>query len=184
MNSSTSITSIESTIVALLRENDSKAMDLIYEHYSASIYGILCKMLPDEEMAQDVLQRSFIKVWKNATTYDASKGKLFTWLLNIARNTGLDQLKSKEIKHGTQNVTADKIVYIQDSQSHSKQNIDAIGIKTLLHKLSDEHRQLIELMYFQGYTQAEISAYIPLPLGTVKTKLRNAISQLRILFAN
>ena len=87
--------SIEHIIIALLRKKDNASIPLIIEHYGDTLYGIACRMMGDAEQAEDVMQDSFIKIWKNATDYDPKKAKLFTWLLAIVRNTAIDKIRKR-----------------------------------------------------------------------------------------
>ena len=87
-------TLIEKHIVSLLAEKDDKAISLLYDNYGDTLYGVALKVVRDEDLAQDVLQESFIKIWKKADSYDSSKAKLFTWLFRITRNTAIDKLRS------------------------------------------------------------------------------------------
>ena len=89
-----SITPIEQKITDLLAQGDKRAINLLYEHYSSSLYGVILKITINEEIAEDALQETFVKVWKNTHKYDSSKAKLFTWLFRIARNTAIDKLRS------------------------------------------------------------------------------------------
>ena len=91
-------TLLEKHIVELLQERDEKAISLLYDNYGDTLYGVAYKVLKDEELAQDVLQESFIKIWKKSDSYDASKAKLFTWLFRITRNTAIDKLRSVKTK--------------------------------------------------------------------------------------
>lgn len=160
-------------------KGDSKAIELIYDHYQGSLYGVLFAILKDEELANEVFQQSIIKIWKNANTYDPLKSKLFTWMLNICRNSAFDLLKSKEYKMSSQNQNIGEVVSIVDQNQQVELEVDHIGLKELLNTLSQEQKELVEMMYFQGYTQAEVAENKQMPLGTVKTKLRNAIIHLR-----
>src|SRR5690606_877642 len=85
---------LENHIVELLQERNDKAISLLYEHYGDTLYGVAYKVVRDEELAQDVVQESFIKIWKKSDSYDPSKAKLFTWLFRITRNTAIDKLRS------------------------------------------------------------------------------------------
>ena len=89
---------LEKHIVELLQERNDKAISLLYEHYGDTLYGVAFKVVRDSELAQDVLQESFVKIWKKADTYDSSKAKLFTWLFRITRNTAIDKLRSVHTK--------------------------------------------------------------------------------------
>ncbi len=91
-------TSIEKEIVKLLLIGDQRAMSLLYKNYADSLYGVILKIISDEDLAQDVLQETFIKVWRKAKTYDPKKAKLFTWLYRVAYNTAIDKVRSKTKK--------------------------------------------------------------------------------------
>lgn len=128
-------------------------------------------------MASDVLQEVFVKIWKQVETYDAAKGRLFTWMLNIARNASIDTIRSKGYQKTQQNRELTENVF--DSGGSVETNTDKIGLRKLVHKLKDDYRVLVELSYFEGFTQDEISKMLHIPLGTVKTRLRSALIQLK-----
>ena len=91
---------LENEITQLLAKGDKRALNLLYENYSSSLYGVIMKITKDDALAQDALQESFIKIWKNSKKYDSSKAKLFTWLYRIARNTAIDKLRSYNNRSG------------------------------------------------------------------------------------
>ena len=155
----------------------------MYDNYSAAIYGIIVRIVRSEEVAQEVMHDAFIKAWKNINSYSAEKGGLYTWLVNISRNTSIDRLRSKEIKKtGKTDSVADN-VYTIDKANSTELSIDGIGLENVLNQLSDELRFVIEQMYFKGYTQIEIAKEFNIPLGTVKTRARTAMRTLRELLA-
>jgi RNA polymerase sigma-70 factor (ECF subfamily) len=126
-----------------------------------------------------VLQDTFVKAWRNGSSYDENKGRLFTWLLNIARNTAIDATRSAHFQKSKKTDSLDAIVYSPGGESI---NPDTIGVRDMLGQLDDKYRLLIELIYFKGYTQEEAAEETGMPLGTVKTRLRFAISALRKAF--
>jgi RNA polymerase sigma factor (sigma-70 family) len=172
----------EQALVQKLLNRDKNAMSVLYDRYSSALYGVIHRILETDELAEDVLQEAFLKIWKNIDSYDADKGRLFTWMLNIARNLSIDKLRSKEFKNSRQNQDIDNNVYAVDSQSRVEYNPDLIGLKQLVEKLKTDQRQIVELVYFSGYTQAEVAEKTGIPLGTVKTRLRAAINELRKVF--
>jgi RNA polymerase sigma factor (sigma-70 family) len=123
-----------------------------------------------------------LKVWDKINDYDAAKGRLFTWMLNIARNLALDKLRSKEYKAKMKTDDVSENVFISDERYASANKPEFIGIKEMVEKLPAEQKKLIDLMYFQGYSQSEISEELQMPLGTVKTRVRAAMISLRQLF--
>ncbi len=175
-----SSTNIDLNIVALLRQDDKSAISLLYDNYSEALFGVILRIVQQEPLAEEILQDTFLKIWKYRESYDESKGRFFTWMLNIARNTAIDQTRLKSFSQKNQDI--DNVVSIIDSREQGNFNVDAIGIRELIGKLPEEHRSIIDLVYFQGYTHIEAAEALSLPLGTLKTRLRLAIVQLRKTF--
>lgn len=166
----------------MLQSKDEKAFSYLYDNYSGALYGVILKVLNQEELANDVLQEVFVKVWKNIEQYDSTKGRLYTWMLNIARNLAIDMLRSKRFQQDQKTTDIDNNVYFNDNKSSSTHNVDTLGLKKSVMNLKPEFRILVDLAYFQGFTQEEISKTLNIPLGTVKTRLRNAIIELKTVF--
>jgi len=165
--------------VSRLKSGDQSSFSELYDRYSGALNGIVSRIVLDSEASQDVLQDTFIKIWKNIERYDGSKGSLFTWMLNIARNTSIDSLRKlkKEGKTEIQNLE-NSVGVIGAVQ----QNINSIGLNKLVEKLQPEQRLMIEYIYFKGYTHQEVSDELDMPLGTVKTRTRLAMRELRKWF--
>ena len=167
----------ESELVSLLKQRQQEAYSYLYDNYSGSLYSIILNIVPDKEFANDVLQEVFIKIWRQIETYDNSKGRLFTWMLNVARNASIDAVRSKGYQKNQKNRELNEFVY--EAGGSTSLNTDKIGLKKLVHNLKEEYRVLIDLSYFQGFTQDEISKMMNIPLGTVKTRMRSALIQLK-----
>lgn len=166
----------------MLQSKDEKAFNYLYDNYSGALYGIIWKVLNVEELSNDVLQEVFVKIWKNIDQYDSTKGRLYTWMLNIARNMAIDTLRSKRYQQDQKTTDIENTVYTNDRSRTSFNNTDTLGLRKSVMNLKPEFRTLIDLAYFQGYTQDEISKTLNIPLGTVKTRLRNAIIELKTVF--
>ncbi|CAL1520017.1 sigma-70 family RNA polymerase sigma factor [Chitinophaga sp. MM2321] len=175
------LTYTEVELVQGLRARDEKVFSYLYDHYSPALYGVALKIVTDEPSAGDVLQEVFIKIWRNIDRYEASKGRLFTWMLNIARNTAIDSLRSKahKLDQKIQDVTSTSLMYEPQLAVHL--SVDHLGLTKVIEGLPKDQRIIIDLAYFKGCTQEEIAKVLDIPLGTVKTRMRNAIIQLRIL---
>ncbi|MBA4138954.1 MAG: sigma-70 family RNA polymerase sigma factor [Segetibacter sp.] len=161
----------------MLKQHQEPAFNYLYDHYSASLYSVILNIVPDKELANDVLQEVFVKIWRQIDTYDTTKGRLFTWMLNVARNASIDIVRSKNFQQSQQNRELTESVY--EAGGSTQTDIDKIGLRKIVHKLKEDYKVLIELSYFQGYTQDEISKMLSIPLGTVKTRLRTALIQLK-----
>lgn len=169
----------ETELVHGLKGRDQQVFSYLYDHYSPALYGVVLKVLNDENIANDVLQEVFLKIWRNVEKYETNKGRLFTWMLNIARNAAIDALRSKSHKLDQKIQELGNDVYHHTSQLAVHPSVDHLGLSKVLEKLSKEQRIIIDLAYYKGCTQEEISRVLDIPLGTVKTRMRNAIIQLR-----
>ena len=170
----------EQELVVLLNEQNNDAFNYLYDHYSGALFTIINQIVPDKDTAGDVLQEVFVNIWKKINTYDSSKGRLFTWMLNIARNAAIDKVRSKGYRDNQRNQT---IMETENSGLNLSSNstVSDVGLKKLLATLNEESRKLIDLSYFQGFTHEEIARMLGIPLGTVKTRIRTAIIQLRTM---
>ncbi|WP_179345679.1 RNA polymerase sigma factor [Winogradskyella ursingii] len=166
-------------LVAQFKKKDHVAFEKLYSMYSDSIHGVVYNIVRDNAIADELMQDVFIKAWKKSDTYSSKKGRFFTWILNIARNAAIDKTRSKAFKQSRQNLDADFFVDIITSNDNLDSRTDAIGIKKFVKKLGKKCKEVIELLYFKGYTQKETSEALEMPIGTVKTRNRNCIKELR-----
>lgn len=166
-------------LILELQNKNEKAFERIYELYSESVFGIIYSIVNDEKIAEEILQDVFLKIWENASSYNAQKGRFFTWILNIARNASIDQLRSKSHKNSKKNLKAETFVDILESRSHFSAKADAIGLSKYINILKPVCKKLIDLLFFKGFTQKETAEELDMPLGTVKTKNRACINKLR-----
>ncbi len=170
----------DDNIIELLRRQDMNGVSLMYDKYSSALFGVILRVVNNREIAEEVLQDTFTKIWRNFDSYDSSKGRLFTWLINIARNSAIDATRRKGF--GQQNHEIENVVNKIDEQHATMLNPETIDIRRLTQNLPPEHQTLIDFIYFQGYTQAEVAEHLDIPLGTVKTRLRAAIVKLKGMF--
>lgn len=169
----------EQELVTLLHERNEKAFGYLYDNYSGAIFGIINSIITDRDIANDVLQNVFINIWKKIELYDASKGRLFTWMLNIARNASIDEIRSKGFRQSQKNQSLNDNVDVSGASTGPV--TEDVGLKKVLANLKSEWRVLVDMSYFQGFTHEEISKILNIPLGTVKTRIRSALSQLRTM---
>ena len=174
-----SISPKEQKIINLLQKGDKRALNLLYENYSNSLYGVIVKITINEEIAQDALQETFIKVWKNALKYDSGKAKLFTWLFRIARNTAIDKLRSFNNRYKKEVQIDSSNVYILPTNNL---NQDVIDIKKHVGKLEKKYQIVLDALFFEGMTQQEASDELNIPLGTIKSRLKIGLRELRKVY--
>ncbi|MBT8206338.1 MAG: RNA polymerase sigma factor [Eudoraea sp.] len=174
-------TLLERHIVELLGEQNEKAISLLYEHYGDTLYGVAFKVVKDEELAQDVLQESFVKIWKKGDSYDSTKAKLFTWLFRITRNTAIDKLRSLSTK-------SEKEIQIDVSNVYNlgvdKIKPEFMDVREHLEKIEPKYQIVLDALFFQGMTQQEASDELDIPLGTIKSRLKIGLRELRKIYGN
>ncbi len=172
---------LEKHIVELLQERDEKAISLLYDHYGDTLYGVAFKVVKDEELAQDIVQESFVKIWRKSDTYDPAKAKLFTWLFRIIRNTAIDKLRSLQTK-------SDKEIQLDVSNVY-KVGVDDIrpeflDVRENLGKIEQKYQEVLDALFFQGMTQQEASDELNIPLGTIKSRLKIGLRELGKFYGN
>ncbi len=165
-------------VVDRLLRHEKEAFEQLYDDYSAAIYGLTLKILKDEALAEDALQETFVRIWRKIQTYDPSKGRLFTWMLNIARNISIDMLRARESRKVSQTTSLQQHSFDAKGPSTTIQ-VEHIGLREIVDGLPAEQKQVIDLIYFLGYTQAEVAEEFGIPLGTVKSRVRLAMNHLR-----
>jgi len=174
--------SFEREIVLELKKQNHLSFNRLYVAYASMLLGVISKLVSSREVAEDILQETFIKIWKSIDQYDEEKGRLFTWMACLARNTAKDYLKGKNFAKSIRNDDIDSIHSKVNDFHCFRYNTDIIGLRELMSVLSDSQKQILNLVYFQGYTQLEVSDKLHIPLGTVKSKIRLAVKELRCYF--
>lgn len=172
----------EEELVSALKRQDTVAIKALYDMYSGALLGVISRIIQHTEVAEDLLQETFVKIWNSAGSYDSSKGRLFTWMMNVARNLSIDKLRSKDFKNASKNQDIENNVDFIDQQKKVSFNADVLGLKDMVTHMKPEFKDVLDMVYFKGYTHVEAAEELDLPLGTVKTRVRMAILELRKKF--
>ena len=172
----------EEELVLALQRREKIGAAALYDMYSASLFGVIVRIVNDEALAEDILQDTFVKIWNSFSSYSPEKGRLFTWMVNIARNLAIDKIRSKDFKNQTKNQELENTVPFIDEQRNTVYKPELLGVKDLVEQLKPEQKSILDLVYFKGYTHVEAADELGVPLGTIKTRLRLAITQLRKYF--
>ncbi len=169
----------EEDLVMRLQNQDQSAFSYLYDNYAGALNGVIHRMIDDSQLAEDILQEAFLKIWNNFKQYDHSKGRLFTWMVNITRNLTIDTLRSKGYKKQQKISQDENSVSGYKDSGNGADRFDTMGLRKQVSSLKPDQKIIIDLAYFSGYTQEEISKEMGIPLGTVKTRMRTAIMELR-----
>ncbi|MCM5664376.1 RNA polymerase sigma factor [Galbibacter mesophilus] len=170
---------LEKNIISLLKDKDEKGMSLLYDHYGDTLFGVALKITKDEDLAKDVLQISLMKIWKKIGTYDDKKSKLFTWMFRITRNTAIDKIRSANLKSDQEIQIEVSDVYNLGVESVNPEHLD---IRKHLDSLDDKYQIVMEALFFKGMTQQEASEALDIPLGTIKSRLKIGLRELRRIY--
>ena len=149
---------------------------MLYDRYSPALLGQIINVVGDQKVAEEVLQSTMLKIWNGISSYNENKAGLYAWMSRIARNAAIDKGRLKSFQNNQKTEELKPYVYSLNARSQDASKIDT---DRLLKNLDEKHRVVIDYVYLMGYTQAEAAKALDMPLGTVKTRLRSAISLLR-----
>lgn len=170
-------------LITLMSADKRRAIQPLLDKYGDALFGVVLRIVQAREIAEDVIQDTFVKVWKNADSYNPDKGRLFTWLVNIARYTAIDKIRTVKFKENQKTVSLDRTVYDNEKLSE-EMTVRDVGLRQIIDRLDEKYSRLIDLLYLQGFTQKEAAEALDIPLGTVKTRSKSAIEQLRALLGS
>ncbi|HEY1009845.1 MAG: RNA polymerase sigma factor [Daejeonella sp.] len=173
----------EDMLVVGLKNNDSLAMSALYQMYSDSLYKIISTIVVVEEVAQDLLQETFIKIWNSFKMYDASKGRLYTWMARLARNLSIDYLRSSNHRNASVCEDLSEVTQQVDMTFQTNYNPELIGVKEMTRILNKDQKSALELVYFQGYTHVQAAEELNITLGILRSRLQSSLSELRKAYA-
>ncbi len=170
-------------LLEMISGGNRDALAHLYDRYGRRIFALAARILNDPVSSEEVTQDVFLSVWRRGSSYSAAKGKFTTWLFSIAHNRTIDELRKRRRDRNRQNDDIDDHLHIESSEISPLENAVAQSeyakVRDAMADLPPEQRQVVELSYFKGLTQAEIAAKTGQPLGTVKTRMRLALKKLR-----
>jgi RNA polymerase sigma-70 factor (ECF subfamily) len=165
-----------------LKRREPQAMADLYDRYGRLAYSLILRIVRDAEMAEDLVQETFIRVWSRAQAFDSERGALGPWLLAVARNRAIDYLRSVDgrmARSSYELVEMENPALFADLESQVMVSDLAGRLRGAMSKLNSSQRSVIELAYFEGLSQTEMAEKLGQPLGTIKTWVRTALKSLR-----
>jgi RNA polymerase sigma-70 factor (ECF subfamily) len=172
----------DAMLVARILRKDVAAFEQVYKRHSRIVYSLVLRILQQAGTAEEVVQDVFLQLWRNAARYDESRGPFVPWLLTLARNRALDQLRLKSERQRRREDQTEELPAITIAPEYEKQLDDrrrAERVRILMAALNPQQKKAIELAYFQGLSHTEIAAALKEPLGTVKSWIRNGLIRLK-----
>jgi RNA polymerase sigma-70 factor (ECF subfamily) len=162
--------------MARVRIGEQGAMAEIFDRYSALVYSTALRVLKDASQAEDVAQEIFFQLWRNPDGFSSSRGSLGAWLLVLARNRSIDHLRQRKPGDPVDEVT---LTSATNLQSEAERNILMQQVRGIIDNLPQEQQQSLQMAFFDGLSHSEIAEKTGQPLGTVKTRIRSALTSLR-----
>jgi RNA polymerase sigma-70 factor, ECF subfamily len=172
----------DTELLHAIARRDEEALALLYDRYRRILFGMLVRILGSREESEDVLQEVFLQVWGKAKSFDEQRGRVFTWLVTMARSRGIDRLRSRAARARLAAATArEETEAVGDAVDDTFRSEQRQVVLTALAALPEDQKRTLVLAYFEGLTQSEIARHLGAPLGTVKTRMRAGMIKLREL---
>ena len=169
----------DAALLLLVQKGDEAAMASLFDRYSKVVYSVALRVLRDPASAEDVLQEIFMQIWRNPDGFIATRGSLGGWLAVVSRNRSIDALRRKR---PTEQVDDMALASPYNLADEAERNNMMEKARSVIHLLPTEQRKTLEMAFFDGLTHSEIAEMTGDPLGTVKTRIRSALTTLRKAF--
>ncbi|MBK4348256.1 sigma-70 family RNA polymerase sigma factor [Lacisediminihabitans changchengi] len=178
---STQLPPSKEELLGRIAQGDQKAFAALYDEISPRVFGLIRRLLVDHSQSEEVTQEVFLEIWQNATRYEPTKGGASTWILTMAHRRAVDRIRSsqagrdRDLKIGVRDFVAE-----YDNVSDAVEiTIEHERVKVAMAQLTELQRQAVTLAYYGGFSHSEVSAMLKVPIGTVKTRLRDGMIRLR-----
>jgi RNA polymerase sigma-70 factor (ECF subfamily) len=178
--------SADRDIIERLHQRDPDGLARAYDRYGRAAYSLFLRITHDNTAAEDLVQELFLRLWNRSRDFDSNKGALGVWILSIARNMAIDYARSAQTRFANRLQSMDRLEALccSPDPSRPESRIDDVrAVQAAFAALSADERRVIELAYFEGFSQSEIAANTDQPLGTVKSRMRAALGRMRSAIA-
>lgn len=179
------VTGNDQELIERLRRRDPDAMSDLYDRYSRIVYSVILRVVRNASVAEELAQETFLRAWSRAGDFDAARGKLVPWLLTIARNRAIDYLRStagQQQSNTFELLSSERFTLFVNTEDRMLDLEQARRIRAAFSQLNKNQREVLELAYFEGLSQSEMAEKLGQPLGTIKTWVRTALTNLRESF--
>jgi RNA polymerase sigma-70 factor, ECF subfamily len=178
----TSDASVDAALIEQLLQRDMRAFEQLYDRHCRLVYGLVYRIVQQAGTAEEIVQDVFLQLWRNASRYEPSRGPFLPWLLTMARNRALDNLRLKSERQRRREDQAEELPSVTSVPQFEKELDEkrrAERVRELMTSLQPQQKRAIELAYFEGLTHTEIADALKEPLGTVKSWIRNGLLRIR-----
>jgi len=174
----------DENLISFVGQGDAEAFTILYDRHGRAAYSLAYRVMGERQAAEDLVQDAFLKLWRSATSYRPERGSVRTWLLSIVRNRGIDQTRSQASRRRTQEKIEASAPRSQPSEAFAEtwRNSQRDQVREALNTLPPEQLKALELAYFSGFTQVQVSELLDVPLGTMKGRMRQGLKKMRDYF--
>jgi len=170
-------------LMVLVQEGDSEALEVLYDRHGGPAYSLAHRIMGERQAAEDVTQEAFLSVWRTSASYDAVRGSVRSWLLQIVRNRAIDALRRSSVRGGRLDYDDDGLLEAQESPEQTEAEVSrrerAAHVRGALKDLPRDQARVLGLAYYAGFTHSEIAELLGMPLGTVKGRMRLGLQKVR-----
>jgi RNA polymerase sigma-70 factor, ECF subfamily len=174
-------------LMPLVHDGDARAFEVVFDRHADAAFSLAYRMCGRRGMAQDVVQETFLSLWRSGARYDRTRGSVRSWILGVVRNRTIDLFRRDAVR-AARDVTADGVVErmpsLEDVVGDAERRQGARDVRAALGELPADQRQVIELAYFSGFSHAQIADMLGLPPGTVKGRMRLGLAKLRVALSD
>ncbi len=179
----------DTTLLQLISRREDTALSELYDRYGRLVYSIAYRIVSHPQSAEDITLDVFARVWEKGDTYDATKGKVSTWLTRLTRNRAIDQLRHTAVRPEKESVGWSEVTAVPITNSHNPEvqtalNLQQEKVRAAVSSLPDNQQEVLALAFFQGMTHSEIATHLNEPLGTVKGRIRAGMKSLRLMLVD
>ena len=168
---------IMADLLAACAEGDRHAFRRLYDVSSRYVFGVVLAIMKDRDIASEVAQETFVRIWRRAGQFNAGSGKPMSWIGSIARNCAIDRLRAERARGFVE--FTDDVPDVMTNADPAAQTVDSMVIRRVLQDLRPEYRRAVLLCYFQGYTYVELATVLDVPVGTAKSWVRRGIAAMK-----
>lgn len=171
-----------------IRTRDERSFEALYDRYAPLLFSLIQSIVKNRVDAEDLLQETFVQIWDKAEGFDETKGTVYSWVVALARNRAIDRIRSRSFRDRGRTAGGETVEAAPNPGLHSPLDIlidgeQAARVRNALASIPQEQREVITIAYFQGLSQSEIASTTQIPLGTVKTRMRQGMKKLHALLA-
>ncbi len=170
-------------LMALVRDGEPRAFEVIFDRHSGPAFSLAYRMCGRQAMAEDVVQEAFVSLWRSGARYDPRRGSVRNWVLGVVHNRAIDAFRRGVVREGrdvSDEGLAERLPAEEETATEVARRDEARHVRAKLQELPAEQRQVVELAYFGGFSHTQIAEMLHLPAGTVKGRMRLALTKMRI----